>query len=274
MTLFEAYQKGLKFLKNPETEEINLRIILCEISGIKNMSDFYLRKDENIGDLQRFFEVLQRFLDGEPLAYIFGKTLFFGDEFIVSKSVLIPRQETEEVVDYSIKKIKEKFSKNRIRIADVCAGSGCIGCELFKHCDVDEVFFSDISEDAIKICAKNGRAFGVRGSYFVSDALDYLNARVDLVIANPPYILKRPDVDESVIKYEPHEALFVDDDLKIYQKILRKAVSLNVPLIIFEIGYDLGEKLDRIFASLAPTYKVEFKNDINGKLRICSLEKI
>lgn len=274
MTLFEAYQKGLKLLKKPEKDEINLRIILCEINDIKSMSDFYLRKDENIKDLQAFFEVLHRFLDGEPLEYIFGKTTFFGDEFLVSKDVLIPRLETEEVVDFAIKKINKKFGDKKVTISDVCTGSGCIGCELFKHTNANHVFFSDISEKAIKIATKNAQKFDVSGEFFVSDALDYLERPVDVVVSNPPYILKREEVDESVLKNEPHLALFIDEELSIYRKIIEKAVSLKVPLIIFEIGYDLVEKLTEIIEETASEYKVDFVKDINGKFRICSLERI
>ena len=274
MTLFEAYQEGLKLLKNPQKDEINIRILLCENNNLKSMSDFYLHKNENIKDLQRFNRELHRFLSGEPVQYITGKASFFGDDFIVSKDVLIPRNETEEVVDYSIKKIKEKFGAKNISISDVCAGSGCIGCELFLHSNVDHVFFSDISDKAIVIAKQNAEKFDVKGSFYVAYGLDYLNQSVDVVVSNPPYILKKEDVDQSVLDFEPHLALFVDEDLTIYRKITKKAVQLDVPLIIFEIGYDIKEKLEKIFKEIAPNYALEFKKDINDKFRICSLSKI
>lgn len=274
MTLFEAYQEGLKLLKNPQNDEINIRILLCENNNLKSMSDFYLRKNENIRDLQRFNEELHRFLSGEPVQYITEKASFFGDDFIVSKDVLIPRNETEEVVDYAIKKIKEKFGSKNISICDVCAGSGCIGCELFLHSNVDRVFFSDISDKAIAIAKQNAEKLCVKGSFYVSDGLDYLDKLVDVVISNPPYILKKEDVDQSVLNFEPHLALFTDEDLTIYRKITKKAVQLGVPLIIFEIGYDIKGKLEKIFKEIAPNYSLEFKKDINDKFRICSLSKI
>ena len=273
MTLFEAYQEGLKLLKNPEQEEINLRMLLCENNQLNSMSDFYLHKNENIQDLQRYFEELHRFLSGEPIQYILKKETFFGDDFYVDKRVLIPRNETEEVVEFTIGKIKEKYGDKKVKIADVCTGSGCIGCELFKHSNTEHVYFSDISSEAIQVAEQNGTKFGVKGSYYVSDCLDYLNETVDVVVSNPPYILKKGDVDQSVLDYEPHLALFIDDDLTIYRKIIEKAISLNVPLLVFEIGYDLVEKLNKLTKEIAQDYKVEFKKDINGKFRICSLEK-
>ena len=121
---------------------------------------------------------------------------------------------------------------------------------------------------------KNAKIHNVKGNFYISDALDYLDHQVDVVIANPPYILKKEDVDRSVLDYEPHLALFVDNELTIYKKIISRAVELNVPLIIFEIGYDLVGKLKSLIDKYAPSYKVEFKKDINGKFRICSLEKI
>jgi len=274
MTLFEAYQEGLKLLKNPQKDEINIRILLCENNNLKSMSDFYLHKNENIKDLQRFNRELHRCLNGEPVQYITGKAPFFGDDFIVSKDVLIPRNETEEVVEYAIKKIKEKFGTKNISISDVCTGSGCIGCELFLHSNVDHVYFSDISDEAIAIAKQNAEKFDVKGSFCVADGLDYLNQSVDVVISNPPYILKKEDVDQSVFDFEPHLALFTDEDLTIYRKITKKAVQLGVPLIIFEIGYDIKEKLEEIFKEIAPNYALEFKKDINDKFRICSLSKI
>ena len=274
MTLFEAYQNGLKFLKNPQQDEINIRILLCENNGLKTMSDFYLHKDENVRDLNRFNQELQRFFDGEPVQYIIGKASFFGDDFYVSKDVLIPRNETEEVVDYAIKRIKEKFESKKIVIADVCSGSGCIGCEVFLHSNVDRVYFSDISDKAIGVTRQNAEKFAVKGTFVVADGLDYLDETVDVVISNPPYILKKDDVDQSVLDYEPHLALFVDENLTIYRKIVEKAVQLGVPLIIFEIGYDLKEKLEDIFTKIAPNYKKKKKKDMNDKFRICSLDKI
>ena len=99
MTLYEVYKEALTKLKNPDTDEISVRILLCHNNGIKSMSGFYIHKDENIKDLQGFSNQFDRFLKGEPIQYILGETEFLGYDFYVDKRVLIPRQETEEVVD-------------------------------------------------------------------------------------------------------------------------------------------------------------------------------
>lgn len=273
MTLFEAYQEGLKKLKNPALEEINLRILLCEINGLKTMSDFYIHKNENIIDLQRFSKDLQRFLNGEPVQYILQKATFLGLDFYVDNSVLIPRNETEELVVFTAKKIDQIFGDKKVVVADVCTGSGCIGCSLFKRANILKILFSDISEKAIEIAKKNATNLRVKGEFFVADSLDYLDEKIDVIVANPPYILNRDDVDKFVLEYEPHLALFTDNELSIYQKIIKKAVALQIPLIVFEIGYDLENKLREISQKIAPNYELSFENDINNVLRICSLEK-
>lgn len=273
MTLFEAYKKGLNQLKNPEIDEINLRILLCENNSLKSMTDFYIHKDENIKDLQRFNEDLQRFLRGEPVQYITGKASFLGHDFKVNSNVLIPRNETEEVVLFAARKIKDKFDEKSIQIADVCTGSGCIGCELFNRTNCDKVLFSDISEKAIEIAQENAKTYKVNGEFYVSDALSYLENKVDVVVANPPYILNKENIDKSVDDYEPHLALYVDEQLSIYHKIIEKACALGIELMVFEIGFDLEEKLTKLIKNLAPNYSYGFEKDMNGKLRICWLEK-
>ena len=122
MTLDEVYHQSLKRLKNPQLEEINIRMLLCDINSIESMSSFYIRKDEEIQDLQRFNELFERFLKGEPIQYLLKKAQFYGRDFYVDNLVLIPRMESEEVVLFAINKAKPIFSSHfKPIIADVCA---------------------------------------------------------------------------------------------------------------------------------------------------------
>ena len=223
MTLFEVYKQSLKQLQNPDIEEINIRIILCEINLLKSMSDFYIKKDEEIRDLPRFQSFFNRYLKGEPVQYILGKTTFYNNEFIVDKRVLIPRQESEEVVDYAIKKAHQVFGNKTIDVVDVCSGSGIMGISLKKNLNVDRLYFSDISKDALDVCKKNCNNLKVNADFYNGDSLDELiknNVRIDLLISNPPYILRKEKLDNSVLDYEPHIALFSDEDFSIYKKII------------------------------------------------------
>ena len=273
MTLFEAYKQSLKSLKNPDAEEINVRILLSEINHLKTMSDFYLRKDEEIQDLPRYQGFFKRYLDGEPVQYILGKTTFLSLEILVDKRVLIPRQESEEVADFAIKKSHEIFGNKKISILDVCCGSGAMGIALTKHLNVEHSYFSDISKDAIDVCSSNLKANNVLGQTFVGDALSSIqNAgiKVDLLISNPPYILEKEPVDESVLKYEPHLALFSDDKFSVYEKIISNlnSVKRGGLLAVFEIGINSKKPLEDMIEKYHPLCEYGFIKDINGKERI------
>ena len=273
MTLFEAYKQSLKSLKNPDVEEINIRILLSEINQLKTMSDFYLRKDEEIQDLPRYQSFFERYLAGEPVQYILGKTTFVGLEILVDKRVLIPRQESEEVVDFAIKKSHEIFGNKKISILDVCCGSGAMGIALAKHLNVEHSYFSDASKDAIDVCSSNLKANNVLGQTFVGDALSptqNTGIKIDLLISNPPYILENEPVDKAVLKYEPHIALFSDDKFSVYEKIISNlnSVKRSELLAVFEIGINSKKPLEDMIKKYHPLYEYGFIKDINGKERI------
>ena len=273
MTLFEVYKDSIKKLNNPDVEEINIRILLCEINHLKSMSDFYLRKDEEIQDLHRFNEYLDRFLKGEPVQYILGKTTFFGHEFLVDRRVLIPRQESEEVVAFIIDKIKEKFGTQPVDIFDVCCGSGIMGISLSKSIPTKSLFLSDISREAIEVTKANLENLKVDGIAIVGDGLNSLiseGKKCDVLISNPPYILKGEKVGESVLEFEPHLALFADNNFSIYKSIISNLENIKKDKLIavFEIGEHTKEVLEPFLIENYPSYYFEFVKDINDKERI------
>ena len=277
MTLFEAYKEAVKKLKNPDSDEISVRILLCHNNGIKSMSGFYLHKDENIRDFPLFLKQFDRFLHGEPIQYILGETEFLGLTFKVDNRVLIPRQETEEVVTQAYLRALQMFGDSVINVADVCCGSGVIGITLAKKLKVRYLFMSDISKDAIDVARENAKANDVIANFFVGNACDELvkaGAKVDLFIANPPYILREQEVDESVLKYEPHLALFADKKLGIFREIFKSLPKLKKDkmLCVFEIGYDLKDKLTELIKETLKNVTFGFVKDINGKERILLLE--
>ena len=277
MTLYEVYKDSLKKLKNPDTDEISVRILLCHNNGIKSMSGFYIHKNENIKDFPVFLEQFDRFLNGEPLQYILGETEFLGLDFYVDKRVLIPRQETEEVVTQAYLRALQMFGDHVINVADICCGSGVMGISLAKKLQVRYLFMSDISEDAIEVAKKNAKRNDVIANFFVGNACDELvmaGAKVDLLVANPPYILNKEDVDQSVLDHEPHLALFADDELSVYRDIFKALPKIKKDklLCVFEIGYDLKEKLTKLLEKTVKNATFGFVKDINGKERILILE--
>lgn len=276
MTLIEAYKQALTKLKNPEVDETSVRILLCHNNGIKSMSGFYIHKNENVRDLPGFLNDFQRFLDGEPVQYILGETEFMGNDFYVDNRVLIPRQETEEVVAQAYLRALKVFGDHVINVADVCCGSGVMGISLAKKLKVRYLFMSDISEDAIDVAKKNCVRNDVIANFFVGNACDELvkaGAKVDLFVANPPYILKKEDVDESVLKHEPHLALFTDENLQVYADIFKKLplIKNKQMLCVFEIGYDIKDKLEALIQKTLRNVDYAFRKDINGKERILIL---
>ena len=277
MTLYEVYKDSLTKLKNPDTDEISVRILLCHNNGIKSMSGFYIHKNENIRDLQGFLSQFQRFLDGEPIQYILGETEFLGLNFNVDKRVLIPRQETEEVVTQAYLRALQMFGDSVINVADVCCGSGVMGITLAKKLKVRYLFMSDISEDAIEVAKTNAKRNDVIANFFVGDACEELvkaGAKVDLLVANPPYILNKEEVDKSVLENEPHIALFADEELTVYKHIFEALPKIKNKrlLCVFEIGYDLKEKLIKLLEKTVKNATFGFAKDINGKERILILE--
>ncbi|MCQ2966864.1 MAG: peptide chain release factor N(5)-glutamine methyltransferase [Alphaproteobacteria bacterium] len=276
MTLIEAYKQSIKKLKNPEVDEISVRILLCHNNGIKSMSGFYIHKNENVRDLPGFLNNFQRFLDGEPIQYILGETEFMGLDFYVDNRVLIPRQETEEVVAQAYLRALKVFGDHVINVADVCCGSGIMGISLAKKLKVRYLFMSDISADAVEVAKKNCARHDVIANFFVGNACDELEkagAKVDLFVANPPYILKKEDVDEAVLKHEPHIALFTDENLKVYEDLFKKLplIKNKQMLCVFEIGYDIKDKLEELIQRTLRNVDYAFRKDINGKERILIL---
>ncbi len=275
-TLFEVYKSAIKKLNNINKEEINVRLLLCANNNLISMSEFYLHRNDDIHDLPRFESQFALYLKGKPIEYILGETTFFGTKFKVDNRVLIPRNETEEVALYALRKIQKIFGNKKITLADICSGSGCLGISLAKHLSLNGLFLSDISKDANEVAVENLSLNGIDGFVLLGDGLKPLikhNIKVDVIVANPPYILNKNDVDKSVLDYEPHNALFIDDNLTIYRNILKdaKEVMNDKLLIVFEIGYDLKNKLIELLNELDYDCQFAFAKDINGKDRIFSL---
>lgn len=273
MTLEEAYKEALEKVENKEIDEISIRILLCANNSLPTMSSFYFHKKENVMDLPKFNRDLQRFLNGEPVQYILENSNFLGIDLHVDKRVLIPRQETEEVATQAYIRATKLFGDKVLNIADVCCGSGCLGIYLAKKLQSRYVFFSDISSEAIDVAKENASHNDVIANFYVGNALDPLveaGAKIDLLVANPPYILNKKEVDKSVLDYEPHLALFADENLSVYRDIFSKLslIKNDKLLAVFEIGYDLKERLIKLIYETLPDCTYAFAKDINGKERI------
>jgi release factor glutamine methyltransferase len=230
--------------------------------------------EKEILDWKAILEKLQLEI---PIQYILGSTHFFGLEFNVNENVLIPRPETEELVDWIISTSVTMPKLKKIKILDIGTGSGCIAISLAKNIPNSEVFAVDISEKALATANENGVLNKVSVTFLQKNILKTtdLEQQFDIIVSNPPYVrnLEKAEIKPNVLANEPHLALFVEDNdaLLFYRKIAKLAAKSLSPegKLFFEINQYLGKE------TVALLEKMQFKNielrkDIYGNDRMIS----
>ncbi|WP_264534768.1 peptide chain release factor N(5)-glutamine methyltransferase [Flavobacterium sp. N1736] len=204
-----------------------------------------------------------------PIQYLLGKTHFCGMDFEVNENVLIPRPETEELVEWIINENKKDNKTKKIKILDIGTGSGCIAISLAKNLLNAEVYGIDISKKAIETAKKNAINNNVDVTFMYLDILetDVLTCGFDIIVSNPPYVrnLEKEEIKRNVLDYEPHLALFVDDNdaLVFYRKIavLAKSGLLENGQLFFEINQYLGKEMIELLERM--NFKnIELRKDI------------
>ena len=209
-----------------------------------------------------------------PIQYIFGKTEFYGIKIEVSPSVLIPRQETEELVDLVIRE-NRGFATNKI--LDIGTGSGCIAIAIGKHLNCKRLYAMDISCKALKLARQNAKINKCRIRFYKEDVLLLADKRkghnFDIIVSNPPYVThsEKTHMKSNVLDNEPHSALFVDDNnpLVFYDAICRyaKKTKKSEVKVYFEINENFGIETFNVMIGHG-FYEVELLKDLNGKDRI------
>lgn len=224
-----------------------------------------------------------------PIQYIIGETEFYGLPFHVNENVLIPRPETEELVEWIINELKVKSQKSKIKILDIGTGSGCIPISLAKNLLNAEIYAIDISSEALKTAKKNAELNKVTINFIETDILkteslkdviasetqQSLNSeaasipKFDIIVSNPPYVrnLEKQEIQPNVLKHEPHLALFVEDNnpLIFYDKIadLAKSHLTENGYLFFEINQYLGTETVDLLKSKGFS-EIELKKDMFG----------
>lgn len=239
---------------------------------IKNKDVEYLKK---YLPSDRYEEGIKLLEEGIPVQYIVGNVDFYGNYINVNEDTLIPRFETELLVDKTIKLIKRYFDK-RVSILDIGTGSGCIAITLNKEleADVDAV---DISEKALLTASENNVLNGTDVEFYQSDVFSNVKKRFDVIISNPPYIAYGEEIMDVVYNNEPHIALFADDNgLYFYEKILRECSGyLNDEfLIAFEIGYEQGEKIVKMAYEILSDVRVWCEKDYSDRDRFIFITNV
>lgn len=231
-----------------------------------------LNKEHHISDdkVAKLSNMIERHKGGEPIEYIINTGFFMGLEFYVDDHVLIPRADTECLVELVVDYIKEQ-DKSPVDLIDMCTGSGCIAISLAKltQCRVTAV---DISEDAIYIAKLNAQRNDTQVNFVVSDLFEQITHKVDIIVSNPPYISSHviPTLEKNVKNYEPMLALDGGESgVEFYERLAISAKNhLNPAGVIFmEIGYDQGERVRHLFEA-AGYQNVVVKQDYSGTDRI------
>lgn len=229
---------------------------------------------EKKGSINEFYEGIDEIIKGIPVQYVAGNVDFYGHIIDVNENVLIPRFETEQLVELTINKIKN-WKKNPT-ILDIGTGSGCIAITLKKEleCVVDAV---DISDEALKVAKANAIKNDVKITFYKSNVLRNVSKKFDVIISNPPYLNTDDDIMEIVKNNEPHLALYAPNSgLYFYEEILKNCIySINDKfLIAFEIGHTQKEAVTNLAYKYLGDVKVEAYQDYNNKDRFIFISNI
>ena len=256
--------------------------ILLESYGGKKRIDLALNPEMEMDEIQliKWENALTELKNQKPIQYILGTTEFYGLTFLVNENTLIPRPETEELVEWIV--VESRKSKvERLKILDIGTGSGCIAISLAKNLPNAEVFAMDVSEKALATAKKNAELNTISVNFICADILklltfDFLpSTKLDIIVSNPPYVrnLEKSEIKPNVLEYEPHLALFVEDTdaLLFYRKIAQLAkqnLSEN-GMLFFEINQYLGKETVELLEDLGFN-NVLLKKDIYGNDRMIS----
>ncbi|WP_440066656.1 peptide chain release factor N(5)-glutamine methyltransferase [Tenacibaculum discolor] len=259
----------------PQTEIDTFFFFLIEEYLELKRIDLTLRPDFEISSDKRILldEALVRLKEEEPIQYILTKTEFYGLPFKVNQNTLIPRPETEELVEWIINEVDK--NQESLSILDIGTGTGCIPISLKKHLPKTTVSTIDVSEEALKIAKQNAVLNKVEVSFMHQDILktEELSGEFDIIVSNPPYVreLEKVEIKNNVLKNEPHLALFVEDNnpLIFYKKIadLAKNSLTKTGLLFFEINQYLGLETVEMLKNKGFT-QIELRKDLFGNDRM------
>ena len=269
MTIKELYEYGLSNLA-PDEKNTETVFLLEEALGTDRKYLFSSNETEVCEEqIQKFFEYIERRKNGEPVQYIVNKAYFYKFEFFVQKGVLIPRFDTENLVEKVL-----QYVKKGDRVLDVCTGSGCILLSVMAETEGIEGTGSDIEDIALKTAEINSERMGIKANFVKSNLFENITGEFDVIISNPPYIEREviASLESQVREYEPFVALDGGEDgLDFYRRISKDALKhlKKGGRLFFEIGYNQGESVPRILEKDGYT-DIRVSKDLCGNDRVVS----
>ena len=213
--------------------------------------------------------------EGKPLQYVIGNVNFYGNKFYINENVLIPRFETEELVEHTTNYIKQFFTEP-VDIIDLGCGSGVIGLTLEQKVSTNSVDLIDISENALEVTKINKDNLNSKANLIQSDMFENITKKYDVIISNPPYIKTTEEIEDIVLNNEPHLALFAGvDGLDCYKKIINNLSNhmKDRCLVAFEIGMTQAGDITNIAKEVLGNIKIEVKKDLSDKDRMLFIFK-
>lgn len=252
------------------------KILLAELIG-KNPLELLMNLNEIVPEekAKLYKEEILALEAGKPLQYVMGYVNFYGNQFYVNENVLIPRFETEELVENTINYINQNYTEP-VDIIDLGCGSGVIGLTLEKKVSTNSVDLVDISKEALKVTHKNCEKLNSKANIIESDFFTNITKKYDIVISNPPYIKENEEIEEIVKNNEPSLALYAGaDGLDCYRKILKtvKKHLKEKSIIAFEIGYTQANDITKIAQEELDNIQIIVKKDLSGKDRMLFIFK-
>ena len=250
-------------------------LLMCNITGLSYTELLIHTPSLNEEQEEELRKKIERVKKNEPLQYVLGETTFYGRRFKCDQRALIPRPETEELIDWIINDVS---NDGNIRILDIGCGSGCIAITLAKELKHSTVTALDISEEAISLTEENCKINNCKVECINDDIFNFSDAQYDIIVSNPPYICDNEavDIESNVIDYEPHLALFVPDNspLKFYEKITEYAARnlRSRGKLYFEINRKYGKEMQLLLEKFG-FINIELRKDISNNDRMIKGEK-
>ena len=266
MTVEELLVYGKKHIHSTHSKMLLAEFINKSTLELYNILDY----DVEQATSQAYMQAVDAVKSGKPIQYVIGNVNFLGDKFTINEDVLIPRFETEELVDYTLKYAYKRF-EYPVDIIDLGCGSGVIGLSLEKRLSTHSVDLVDISEPALKVAEKNRDDLSLHANLINSDMWKNIKKKYDIVISNPPYIKTNEEIQDIVKNNEPHLALYAGEDgLDCYRKIFKdiKSHLKDNFLIALEIGCTQADDIKQIINSYLENIKIEVIKDMSGKKRM------
>ena len=273
----QAITKACLLLRRQGKEESLARFLLMYMLDespqlfSNSFSEQMSKENEN-----KYFSLIEKHIKEDvPLSHLVGFEYFYDRKYKVTKDVLSPRMETEELI-YKVIEYVKASNKNKFKILDLCTGSGIIAITLKKELSQFsiDVVASDISEEAIEVAKENAQSHDATIKFIKSDIFNNIDNKFDIIVSNPPYIDRKDEVtmQDNVLKYDPHLALFAEEEgMYFYRKIIEQANDyLNENgVMFFEIGYDQKDKIIKLADMNG--FSAEVYKDINGRDRMAFL---